>query len=164
MKRPSQPRLCLFAFAVCAAMPSIRAQDNTYSTLPPSDTPAPAVANPGPGAARPARGGPMMQQIKEKLGLSDAQARQMAEIMKDRQKQGKDLRDDTTLSREDRKSKMDELTQATRGKIRAILTPDQQKTFDQMPALGAGHRPPPPAKGVPDGPPPETGAASPPPS
>jgi len=50
------------------------------------------------------------------------------------EEQGKALRNDDTLSKEDRRSKMGrESMKSGHDQIRALLTPDQQKDFDSMP-------------------------------
>lgn len=42
------------------------------------------------------------------------------------------------IPQEERREKMGEIMQATRQEVRAVLTPEQQKKFDEMPAPGRG--------------------------
>jgi protein CpxP len=87
----------------------------------------------------------MLQQLKERLSLSDDQFKQLGEIMQDMRTQGQALRQDTTLSDDDRRAKGQALMKSVHDKIRAMLTDDQQKIFDAMPPMmGPGRRPPPP--------------------
>ncbi len=87
----------------------------------------------------------MLQHLKESLSLSDDQFKQLGEIMQDMRTQGQALRQDTSLSDDDRRAKLQALMKDVHDKIRAILTADQQKIFDAMPPMpGPGRRPPPP--------------------
>jgi Spy/CpxP family protein refolding chaperone len=54
------------------------------------------------------------------------------------------------IPQEERREKMMEMMKATREKIRAALTPEQQKKFDDMPPMGGGG-----GRGGPGGPRPE---------
>lgn len=104
------------------------------SSPPPGPPPA---YDQGSGAPHRGRPGMMMERLKEKLGLSDDQAKQVAAIFKDEMKEGKAIRGDASLSDDERFAKIRELRKAGREKVRAILTPDQQKIFDALPPPGA---------------------------
>lgn len=100
----------------------------------------------------------MIEQLKEKLSLTDDQVTQLKQLSKDQRKQEQAIRQDTTLSDDDRRTKLQALRKAQHDQVRALLTPDQQKIFDTMP-IGGGRRrprpdgaagaPPPPADGAP---------------
>ena len=47
------------------------------------------------------------------------------------------------IPQEERREKMMEMMKATREKVRALLTPEQAKTFDEMPPMGGGRGGPP---------------------
>ena len=73
------------------------------------------------------------QELTQKLSLTDAQQQQMKAIYAAAEQQGKALRDDDSLSRDDRRAKMQAIMKSAHDQVRAMLTPDQQKTFDAMP-------------------------------
>lgn len=74
--------------------------------------------------------------MTKNLGLTADQQQQVAAILKAQAEQGKALRDDTSLSKEQRREKMQAQGKATREKIRALLTPEQQAKLDAMPQRG----------------------------
>ena len=83
--------------------------------------------------------GPMMpsvdDQIKhltKKLNLSDDQQAKLKPILEDQHKQMETIHNDSSLSREDRFSKMQALRQSSDTQIKGVLNEDQQKNFDQM--------------------------------
>jgi periplasmic protein CpxP/Spy len=83
--------------------------------------------------------GPMMpsvdDQIKhltKKLNLSDDQQAKLKPILEDQRKQMDTIHKDSSLSREDRFSKMQELRQNSDTQIKSVLNEDQQKNFDKM--------------------------------
>lgn len=89
-----------------------------------------------------------MQQWKDKLSLTDDQVAQVTDIIKAQGKQMQDIRNDDSLSDDDKRAKVSELRKSTRGQVRALLTPDQQKIFDTLPQPGRRRPPadaPPPA-------------------
>ena len=138
--------LSLLTLTALAAAPLVRAED----------TPAPATTPPAaPAGDHPHGGGrgDRMKMLAEKLQLTDAQKAQVKTIMSSAEEQGKALRDDEALSQEDKRAKMMEIRKSTHDQIRALLTPDQQKTFDAMPPPPErGHHGPPPSG---DAPPPK---------
>ena len=80
--------------------------------------------------------------LTEKLGLTADQQAKVTAIWKDSQAQTKALRADTTLSDEDRRSKIGEIMKAQHDQIRALLTPEQQTTFDSLPKPGERRKKP----------------------
>jgi hypothetical protein len=81
----------------------------------------------------------MLERLKEKLSLTDDQTGQIKQILKEQMQQGRALRQDDSLSDDDRRAKMLALMKTAHDQIRALLTPDQQKIFDTMP-MGGGRR------------------------
>jgi len=73
-----------------------------------------------------------VQHLTKKLNLSSDQQAKVLTILQDQQKQRENLRNDSSLSQQDRRSKMMDLHKSANEQIRALLTPDQQKKFDQM--------------------------------
>ena len=83
-----------------------------------------------------------MQMLEEKLQVTAAQKDLINAIWDKSEAQGKALRDDESIPREDRRAKMGEIMKAAHDQVRAVLTADQQKTFDAMPPEGRGRRGP----------------------
>jgi protein CpxP len=88
-----------------------------------------------------------LQMLDEKLHLTPAQKDQIKAIWAKAEEQGKALRADATLDRDDRREKMGDIMKDSRAQVRGTLTPDQQKTFDALPPEGRGGRGPRPAGG-----------------
>ncbi len=103
----------------------------------------------------PGRRGMMMMSPQERLdamakqlNLTDEQKTKIKPILEQEHEKMQTLRQDTSLSREDRMSKMMDIRKSTSEEIKKVLTPDQQKKFDEMRPMGPGGR------GRPQGPPP----------
>jgi Spy/CpxP family protein refolding chaperone len=75
----------------------------------------------------------VLGELTERLSLTPDQQKQVGAIIADYDAQILALRRDTAISREDRRGRMKVITEATRGRIRAALTPEQQKIFDTRP-------------------------------
>lgn len=70
--------------------------------------------------------------LSQNLDLTDSQKAQARTILQDERDKMMALRQDTSLSREDRHSKMMEIRKASSGQIRGLLNEDQQKKYDTM--------------------------------
>jgi periplasmic protein CpxP/Spy len=73
-----------------------------------------------------------LQMMTKQLTLTSDEQAKIKPILEDEQKKTSDLRSDSTLSREDRFQKMQQIRQDSSKQIRALLTTDQQKKYDQM--------------------------------
>jgi len=73
-----------------------------------------------------------LQRLDKSLKLTDDQKTSIKPILEDRQKKMESLHSDSSLSREDRMSKMRSIMEESNGKIRAVLNDDQKKQFDEM--------------------------------
>jgi len=73
-----------------------------------------------------------LQHMTKALNLTADQQAKIKPILEDRQQKMSALMQDNSLSREDRRAKFHEIGSSSREQIRAILTPDQQKTMDEM--------------------------------
>jgi periplasmic protein CpxP/Spy len=73
-----------------------------------------------------------VNRLSENLNLTDSQKTQARAILQDQQDKMNALRQNTSLSREDRHSKMMEIHQTASGQIRGLLNEDQQKKYDAM--------------------------------
>ena len=88
------------------------------------------------------RGGMMNPEILTRaLNLTDDQKSQVKAILEDRVQKMRSVRSDTSLSPEDRRSKMGSISEESNSKIRAPVNDDQKQKFDQMQG-GMGGRDP----------------------
>lgn len=79
-----------------------------------------------------------LKMLAEKLSLTDAQKAQAAEILKAEATKLAALRDNDAAKRREKMKQMREIREEGRAKIRAILTPEQQKIFDTLPKRRMG--------------------------
>ena len=73
-----------------------------------------------------------IKHLTKKLNLSSDQQAKLKPILEDQRKQMEAVHNDSSLSREDRFSKMQTLRQSSDTEIRGVLNEDQQKNFDKM--------------------------------
>ena len=73
-----------------------------------------------------------LQHMDKALKLTDEQKASIKPILEDRHKKMESLHSDTSLSREERMSKMRSIMEESNGKIRDVLNDDQKKQFDEM--------------------------------
>lgn len=124
---------CLLALTLAGLLYSVNpaslAQDNTTTSqeAPPAGTPA--EHGHGRGHMDPAQHAAM---LAKRLKLSSDQQSKVEDILKSEQSQMGSLRSDTTLSPQDRHSKMMDIHKTTNDQIRALLNPDQQNKWDEM--------------------------------
>jgi Spy/CpxP family protein refolding chaperone len=99
-------------------------------TYPASQTP-PAQGQPATGATA---GSPEthLQMLTEKLNLTDEQKAKIKPILEDQEHQLKAIREDTSLSQEQKSAKKKAIHESFHGQINSVLTPEQQAKFKQM--------------------------------
>lgn len=93
-----------------------------------------------------------LEMLTKRLNLTADQQTQVKGIDEDTGKQMMAVRNDTSLSQDDKRAKMMEIRKGSQDKIRAILTDDQKTKYDAMLAemkdrmkeRGQGGNPPPP--------------------
>ena len=100
------------------------------------------------------KGRPMMQTPEERLdslakqlNLTDDQKAKVKTILQTEFDKMKALRENQSLSREDRRDQMMSIRKSTDDAIKAVLNPDQLKKFEEMQSKMMEHRkegPPPP--------------------
>ena len=99
------------------------------------------------------RGQAGFDRIAEQLSLTDDQKPKVKAILEDQRKEMGDLRQDTSLSREDKMAKAKNIREGTDVKLKAILTADQFQKWQAMQSQMRTRRPggPPPggAGGIP---------------
>lgn len=74
------------------------------------------------------------QMLTKHLKLTSDQQAKVQDIFKGEQSQMAGLREDTTLSQQDRRTKMMDMRKSTDAQVRAILDSNQQKKWDEMQA------------------------------
>lgn len=109
------------------------------------------------------RGGQMVERMAEELGLSAEQTAKVKAIHEAARPQMEAIRNDASLSREQKREKSQAIQKDTEAKVDAVLTPEQQAKAKEMRAKlrermkerrgpkggegGPEHDGPPPAKG-----------------
>ena len=73
-----------------------------------------------------------VKMLTKRLNLSDDQQKQVLSILTDRQQQFENIRNDSSLSQQDRRAKMQSLREESDTKIKAVLNDDQKQKYDQM--------------------------------
>jgi protein CpxP len=127
------------AGAMCAASASAIAQDGNQA--PPSNDQQSAMAGPG-GGHRHFDPQKRTEMLTKRLNLTSDQQAKVLDIFKSEQSQMEGLRSDTSLSQQDRHSKMMDIHKTSSDQVRALLEPNQQKKYDAMQSEhGQGHRP-----------------------
>jgi protein CpxP len=72
------------------------------------------------------------EMLTKHLNLSSDQQAKVLDIFKSEQSQMEGLRSDSSLSQDDRRSKMMEISKTTNDQVRALLDSNQQKKWDTM--------------------------------
>jgi periplasmic protein CpxP/Spy len=73
-----------------------------------------------------------LQMLSEKLNLTDDQKATLKPILQDQMQQVKAVREDSSLSQEQKRAKMKSIHESLHDQINAVLTPEQQAKFKQM--------------------------------
>lgn len=116
------------AGAISIAAPFVAAQDAQSN-----DQSAPAQQNGGRHHGRP---DPAQRtaELTKKLNLSADQQSKVQDALQSEHSQMESLHQDSSLSQEDRRSKMMDIRKTTDAQIRAVLNSNQQKQWDEMQA------------------------------
>lgn len=80
-----------------------------------------------------------LEWMTKELNLTDDQQAKMKPVLADEMKQMKSVRDDTTLTQDQKRDKMKEIHQSTDSQVNDILTPDQQKKYADLKAQQKTH-------------------------
>src|SRR5664279_3261742 len=115
-------------FYVCVIVMALASCLATYAQMPQEQGSGPSGRGPGQGMTADQR----LERMSKQLNLSEAQQQQIKPILENESTQMQALRDDTSLSQQDRWSKMTQIRQQFAGQIKPILNADQQKQFDEM--------------------------------
>jgi periplasmic protein CpxP/Spy len=114
----------MLAAVVYAVVPSAVAQDsgsNTQQAAPPEHGRG--------GHFDPAR---RTEMLTKQLKLTSDQQPKVLDILKSTQSQAESVRSDSSLSQDDRRSKMMQIHKTSDDQIRALLDSNQQKKWDEM--------------------------------
>jgi Spy/CpxP family protein refolding chaperone len=123
MRKPALALIASVAFGLTSAVAVAQAQD----------------AGPPPDAQHGQRHGGMrfdpqqrVNMLAKRLKLSDDQKQKLLPIFTDEQTQMKSLRDDSSLSREDKMTKMKSIHEDTETKVNGLLNDDQKQQYTKM--------------------------------
>jgi periplasmic protein CpxP/Spy len=73
-----------------------------------------------------------LEWMSKELNLTEDQKTKLKPVLEDENKQMQSLHSDTTLTAEQKRDKMKDLRQNTDSQINQILTPDQQKKYEEL--------------------------------
>jgi len=73
-----------------------------------------------------------LQMLSEKLNLTDDQKTKLKPVLQDQMQQMTAVREDSSLSHEQKRAKMKSIHESFHDQINAVLTPEQQVKFKQM--------------------------------
>jgi len=126
----STKTLFIAALAVGGLMAcgSVRAQDATSTTNIPAMRAPGAVTNAMPRGMR----GPNVDRIAQSLGLSDQQKTQVQSLYNQQSEKVRSIIQDTSLSKDEKRSKIMDLRKSTSEQMKSILTPEQYQKWGSM--------------------------------
>ncbi|HEY1787333.1 MAG TPA: hypothetical protein VGJ73_04225 [Verrucomicrobiae bacterium] len=108
-----------------------------------TNAPAPAMSTADPAAAPQTKPhGVSIEKVEQNLNLTDDQKTQVQPILEAQRQKMKELRNDSSLSTDDRRAKMKEIRKETSDQLQPILTPDQ---FTKWKTMNHSHKPMPQA-------------------
>ncbi len=94
----------------------------------------------GPGGHGPMSPDQRLQMMTKQLNLTADQQEKIKPMLESQSQQMQALHQDTSLSQEDRISKMQQIRQSTNEQIKSVLNSDQQQKFEEMMSRhGRGH-------------------------
>jgi periplasmic protein CpxP/Spy len=117
----------LLAALACTITSAAVAQSNDDNA-----PPTPQAGGPPPGGRGHFDPVKRTEMLTKQLTLTSDQQSKVLDILKSEQSQMEKLRSDSSLSQDDRRSKMMEIHKASDDQIRALLDPDQQKKWDAL--------------------------------
>jgi hypothetical protein len=84
-----------------------------------------------PSAAQERKAGPQVEQLAASLNLTAEQKEKLAPIIKEEAAKLKAVRDDQSLAKPDRRTKLQAIQKETQERVRPILTEEQNKKWDE---------------------------------
>jgi len=131
MKSTKTMLIAALATGALLACGSLRAAD---TNTPPAGGPPAGERGPGMRGGRP--------DLAKALDLTDEQKPKVEAIQKGAAEKRKALREDTTLSQEDKRAKAKAIQEDTATQMKAVLTPEQFAKWEKMSQGMRGNRPP----------------------
>lgn len=116
---------------MCALLVAAMACGGTALYAQTQDNTAPA-GSPAAGRRAPMTPEQRLEHMTKALNLSDDQQQKIKPLLDSEQQQMQALRQDTSMSRDDRMAKMQQIRQSTNEQIKPILSGDQQTKWEQM--------------------------------
>ena len=77
-------------------------------------------------------GGSSTDRLSQKLGLTDAQKEKVQSILGSGRQQARDVRQDTSLSTDQKQSKLTEIRDRVNTKLQSVLTPEQYAKWQNL--------------------------------
>ena len=74
-----------------------------------------------------------MERLTTELTLTDAQKPKVKAVLEETQKKARELRDDSSLSQEQRREKMDTIREEESKSLKPILTAEQMEKYKNLP-------------------------------
>lgn len=144
MKKITRTLTGILAVAAALALPiASHAQDKKEDKKPAGERPPG-----GAGGDRRAAAEERFKKMAEDLKLTDEQKTKVQENFRDMMQKGRELRENTALSQEDRQAKGREMRESFQAKMKEILTKEQFEKFEKQQAEfrrgPGGERPKPP--------------------
>ena len=84
------------------------------------------------GPHRPMSPDQRLQHMTRQLNLNEDQQQKIRPLLESEQQQMQSLHQDTSVSQQERRSRMQQIHQSTNEQIKNVLNPDQQKKFEEM--------------------------------
>lgn len=76
--------------------------------------------------------GSSMDKLAQKLGLTDAQKEKMQSILGSGRQQARDVRQDSSLSTEEKRSKLTAIRDSVNTRLQSVLTPEQYAKWQNL--------------------------------
>jgi periplasmic protein CpxP/Spy len=150
--------ILLAAGLISIAAPLASAQENAPDR-PSNDQQSPPAQGNGRWRHGPPDPAQRTQELTKQLKLTSDQQTKVQEIFQSERSQMESLRQDNSLSQQDRRAKMMDIHKTSDTQVRALLDATQQKKWDEMQAKREqwmqNRRQGPPEGGEPQGPPPQ---------
>lgn len=121
--------ILLSAMAGAAALSAVNVHAQA-PVQPPAQTPACESAKGG--CDKGAKGKELVEKLKTDLALTDDQASKVQETLMEQREKMKGMKNDATLTKEQKKEQMKAGRAEVNAKISAILTPEQKTKWDAM--------------------------------
>jgi Spy/CpxP family protein refolding chaperone len=90
------------------------------------------TARPALAQEHPATAENRLEEMSKQLNLTDVQKTQLKPILQDEAQQLQAVHNDTSLSHDQKMAKAKEIREAHKSQINGVLTPDQQKNWEEM--------------------------------